>query len=136
MQKLFIQSTKTSPEVLLSPTENIFHIKGNSMPEDVRAIYYPVTDWIRTFVGDLLIDSSAYTLVNPLVFKLDLVYFNSSSAKFLFDIFTELKRLRKSGIPFRIEWYYEHEDQEMKDAGLDMSSMSEIEFTLIEKSEE
>lgn len=135
MQRLFIQSTNVSPEILLSPAENIFYIRGNSMPEDVRAIYYPVTDWIRTFVSDLLCDSSAYTLVNPLVFKIDLVYFNSSSAKFLYDIFTELRQLRKSGIPFIVEWYYDSDDHEMKEAGVDISSLSEMEFSFIEKHE-
>lgn len=103
------------------------------MPEDVRAIYYPVTEWIRTFVSDLQCDSSAYTLVNPLVFKIDLVYFNSSSAKFLYDIFTELKQLKKCGIPFRVEWYYDSDDSEMKEAGLDISTLSETEFSFFEK---
>jgi hypothetical protein len=132
MEKLFIAGTSLSPEILLSPAENIFYIKGNSMPEDVRAIYYPVTDWIRAFSDELIVGvSSDFTLQNPFILKIDLIYFNSSSAKFLYDIFTELKRLRLSGIPFRIDWYYDIEDPDMKDAGLDISTMSEIEFTYI-----
>ncbi len=135
MQKLHISQTLTTPEILFSPGENIFLIKGTSSPEDVRALYYPVIDWVKTFVEDLLTGSDkSFNKDNPLQFSVDLTYFNSSSAKFLFDIFTELKKLIVRGIPVKIVWIYEEEDSDMYDAGVDISVLAGMEFSFSVKS--
>src|SRR5664280_513733 len=100
MQKLYIKPTSTTPEVNFLPEQNIFLLRGVSSPEDVRAMYYPVIEWIVDFVNEILDGKvKSYTSDNPLKFKVDLIYLNSSSAKFLFDIFVELKRLIRHGIP-------------------------------------
>jgi hypothetical protein len=134
MQKFYIGPTTTTPEIIFSPEENLFIIRGTSSPEDVRAMYYPVIEWINVFVNEIL-DGKHYTYSNenPLKFQTDLVYFNSSSAKFIYDIFSELKRLLVSGIPVVIEWYYDEEDIDLKEAGFDISLLAGIEFTYISK---
>jgi hypothetical protein len=132
MQKLYFSPTRYTPEIILSPDENVYLIRGNSSPEDVRALYYPVTDWLRNFSTEVL-KKNSFTLENPMRFTFDLRYFNSSSAKFIFDILTELKALRSSGIPVIIEWYYEEDDIDVKEAGDDISSIANIEFVFIEK---
>ena len=134
MQKLYIGSTSNTPEIHFSPEENIFMITGTSCPEDVRALYYPVTDWIKSFVDDAIkSDPNKDESVNPYKFQTDLNYFNSSSAKFLYDIFSELKRLVHSGVPVVVEWFYDEEDLDMKEAGFDIASLVEMEFTYIPK---
>jgi hypothetical protein len=134
MLKLCIPSGVNTPEIYFSPEENIFVIKGKSAPEDVRALYYPVISWVKEYTNSLLADAqSVYTPENPLKFKVDLLYFNSSSAKFLNDIFTELRRLSPKGICVRIEWFYDEEDIDMKDAGTDISILADMEFTYVPK---
>ena len=134
MKKLYIAPTTTTPEISFSPEENIFFIKGNSSPEDVRALYYPVIEWIKELSKSIINESSlSFSTDNPLKLTVDLEYFNSSSAKFLFDIFTELKQLTPSGIPVKIEWYHEKEDLDMKEAGKDISTLVEMEFHYIPK---
>ncbi len=135
MQKLYIEPTRTTPEVRFSPAENIFIIKGTSSPEDVRAMYYPVLDWIKIFIDDVLEgEITTFSSSRPVRFQCDLEYFNSSSAKFLFDIFSELKRLLDRGIKVDVEWYYEEADGDQKEAGADISTLVEMEFTFISKS--
>jgi hypothetical protein len=132
MQKLFIPSTLTTPEISFSPEDNYFMIKGNSAPEDVRSLYYPVIEWIRIFVDDLLEgEYPKYNKENPLRFQTDLHYFNSSSAKFLFDIFNELKRLQTKEFPLVIDWNYESDDLDQKEAGIDIALLVEMEFNYI-----
>lgn len=134
--ELYISQTSDSPEVHFSPKENIFLIRGISSPEDVRAVYYPVIEWIRNYVSDLLLTEHQkryFTPENPLRFKTDLRYFNSSSAKFLYDIFMELQRLVPSGIPFIVEWFYDKEDIDLKEAGSEIASLAGMEFTYIPK---
>ena len=134
MQKLYIGPTQSTPEINFSPAENIFIIRGTSSPEDVRALYYPVIEWLRIFVDDVLEgELPQYSLENPVRLQTDLEYFNSSSAKFLFDIFTELKRLLTKNVRLNIEWYYDREDLDQKEAGTDISLLVELDFTFIQK---
>lgn len=134
MQKLYIEPSKISPEIRFSPDENIFIIRGNSSPEDVRALYYPVIEWIKIFIDDVIEgEYRIFTPENPMRFQTDLEYFNSSSAKFYYDIFTELKRLIAANIPVVVEWYYDGEDIDQKDAGADIALLAGMEFTFIAK---
>jgi hypothetical protein len=134
IEKLYIKPTNITPEVHFSPQENIFIIRGISSPEDVRSLYYPVIEWVKEYVTSLLeIKDASFTKDSPLRFKTDLMYFNSSSAKFLYDIFLELKRLVPSGIPYIVEWYYDGEDIDLKEAGADIATLVGMEFTYIVK---
>lgn len=134
MQKLYIRSGANTPEIHFSPEENIFLIRGKSSPEDVRELYYPVINWVKAYTEVILEELfSTYTPEIPLKFQVDLSYFNSSSAKFLYDIFSELKRLIPAGIPFVIEWIYDEEDIDMREAGTDIAQLVEMEFTFVPK---
>lgn len=137
MQKFYLSPTATTPEINLSPEENIMFIRGKSSPEDVRAMYYPVISWINTFINNIVEGKIiTYSTENPLVFQIDLAYFNSSSAKFLFDIFAELKRLPAIGVAVKVEWAYDAEDIDLKEAGSDISLLAGMEFTYIPKARE
>ncbi|HEX7494218.1 MAG TPA: DUF1987 domain-containing protein [Bacteroidales bacterium] len=134
MQKLYIPPTDITPEVHFSPQEKIFNIRGVSSPEDVRAMYYPVIEWFISYINELLEDKNTnFTSDSPLRFRTELLYFNSSSAKFLYDIFLELNRLTQAGIPFIVEWVYEEDDLDLKEAGSDIALLVGMEFSYISK---
>jgi hypothetical protein len=134
MENLYLAPTNLSPEILFSPEKNIFSIKGRSSPEDVRNLYYPVIDWVKDFCKKVLEDSHfQYTSEKPFILQFEFTYFNSSSAKFIFDIITEVKRLEKAGIPTIIEWVYDEEDLDLKEAGTDIAILAEMEFRYIGK---
>ena len=134
MQKLYIEQTRITPEIKFSPDEKIFLICGVSSPEDVRALYYPVIEWTNIFVDDIIEGAvKIFDKESPVKLQIDLSYFNSSSAKFIFDILTEFKRLQKSEVPLIVEWYHEQEDIDMRDAGTDIALLVEMEFVYIPK---
>ncbi|MBN2634615.1 MAG: DUF1987 domain-containing protein [Bacteroidales bacterium] len=129
MQRLIIDQTELTPEINFSPQEKKFLIRGVSSPEDVRALYYPVIEWIRIYVDDILEgEKKVFTPESPLRLQIDLSYFNSSSAKFLYDILMEIKRLHTGGVPVLIEWIYEDEDTDMYEAGTDIAELAEMDF--------
>jgi len=134
MEKLIIDPTHITPAIILSPDDNNFSINGMSAPEDVRALYYPVIEWMNKFHEEVLSGNyKTFTDTNALVFKIDLNYFNSASAKFLFDILLALKKVADAGISTIIEWYYEEDDIDMKEAGEDISELVEMELKYIIK---
>jgi hypothetical protein len=120
---------------MFSPDENVFYIRGTSSPEDVRKLYYPVIEWQNKFVEEILKgELKNFNTENPLRFQIDLSYFNSSSAKFNFDMLSELKKLPSAGIPVNVEWHSDDDDKDMKEAGVDFSQLVGMEFTFIPKS--
>ena len=130
---MIVEPTPHSPEIRFEPSSGRFLISGVSRPEDVRTFYYPVVDWLRKFLdeeiktGKITFDES-----NPLILDVTLKYFNSSSAKFLFDIFSELGNINEEGGKLKIRWFYESGDDDMLEAGEELSEIAEIPFEFIE----
>ena len=134
MEILKIEPTHISPTIRFIPDLNDFLISGMSAPEDVRALYYPVIEWMDKFNSELISGNyKIFSETNPMILKIDLNYFNSASAKFLLDILLELKKIRESGTPVVVEWYYEEDDIDMKGAGEDLSELVEMELKYIIK---
>lgn len=132
MEKLFIPGNELNPEIILDPATWRLSVSGTSAPEDVRSLYYPVTEWV-TEMADKLIANPAAAGKTGVVMTFDLKYFNSSSGKFFHDIFVELARLRSKGCNLEVRWLYEADDEDMLEAGQDMADLAELEFTYIKK---
>ncbi|MBS0011883.1 MAG: DUF1987 domain-containing protein [Bacteroidales bacterium] len=135
MQKLYIPASDVTPEILFSPEEKIFRIKGISRPENVREIYEPVVKWLSGYSSILSNDRTLYDEDNPFMLHFDLDYFNSSTAKFIYDIIMIIKLIRGGGTPTAIAWYYHPDDTDCLEAGEDMAEMAEMDFVYIKKQE-
>lgn len=133
MEKLYSPATKFNPEIMLSHNDNTFFIRGNSRPENARAIYEPLIQWLGEYKKILAADKSAYDRDNPFILQLDLEYFNSSSAKFLYDITILTGSFRENNIPVAIAWTYDPSDPESREAGQDLAELAEIEFVYIKR---
>jgi hypothetical protein len=133
MEPLIIGATDKTPEIILDPYNDNYEISGNSRPENVREFYNPVINWLFEFEREVL-DKKVikFDKKHPLNFKLKMNYFNSSSAKFLYDLINELVRFHKKGHIIRILWYFEKDDEDMKYAGEEMSELLEVPFQFIE----
>jgi len=131
MKGLYIEPTKITPEINFSPDDNIFAIRGYSSPEDVRALYYPVIEWLEIFIQDIIDGEYNFSPSNPMRFEFYLPYFNSSSAKFIFDILIDLRKLEERGIPVVVVWHYDIDDLEQREAGEEMSELAGINFNYV-----
>ncbi len=69
-------------------------------------------------------------------FNFRLVYFNSSTAKILIGLFDALEGAAKTGVQVRLAWYYDPEDDTMKEFGEELSEeLEHAEFELIARGE-
>jgi hypothetical protein len=132
MEAFITEQTETSPKITLDPANHIFEISGISRPEDVRDFYYPVFDWFEKFKIEV-IDSKIYIYDkdNPLNFKIKLSYFNSSSAIFLSNLLTEFNKFHEQGQYVKIYWFFEEDDDDMREAGEELSEMLELTFNYV-----
>lgn len=108
MNQLIIQETEDTPKINFNVDKNIFEISGRSYPDNVFLFYEPVFAWLNNYANNP-------KKITNFIFKLD--YFNTASAKILFDILMILDNIHTQGNTVEIKWFYKKEDEDMKEAG-------------------
>lgn len=132
MNPLKIEQTNVSPLVNFNPTLGIYVMAGYSRPENVRDFYMPIIDWLSEFKDSLCQSKNKGEMLNHIDFDFKFIYFNSSSAKFLYDIVIILNEMQKLSLPISINWHFDKEDDELREAGEELSDMAQVPFKFIE----
>ena len=130
MEKLVIEPTFNSPSVILDPESNQFDFSGESRPENVRKFYLPILEWLDSFAKEQS-EMSSSARSSSLLVRFNFEYFNSTSAKYILDIFKALNVLNDLGIEILVKWLYEEDDEDMLEVGEEMSRMSKLDFEYV-----
>jgi hypothetical protein len=131
MEKLTIESTLNSPKIILDPESNQFEFSGESRPENVRNFYMPILEWLEAFAGECTGKGKGGG-DQPLEFRFGFEYFNSTSAKYILDVFKILHNIQEAGTGIQVKWRYEEDDEDMFEVGQEMARMSGLEFEYVE----
>jgi len=115
---LRVKATDKTPSFEYIPKQGTFNIKGVSIPVDAKAFYNPIFDWLSGFVE--VQDPNSYLIIN-----ISLDYFSPSSIMHLIKIFKKLEKFDNASI----NWYYE--DDELLEAGTELSTILHIKFNMI-----
>ena len=129
MEKLILAPTLNTPSIILDPAGNKFELKGESRPENVRSFYLPILDWLEKFAEEI----SGSGNNSPIEFSFNFEYFNSTSAKYILDIFKILNSINSSGKTVKVSWHYEEDDEDMYEVGMEMSRMAGIDFEYVKE---
>ena len=113
----------TSRTPLIEINSGYCLIKGECYPEDISEISIPI---MKEIEQELL-------SVEKFVLELELYYFNSSSAKLLFDIFDKVDEAAADGLDVQIKWNYRSGDDSMQEAGEDFEE--DIEYSTFKMQE-
>ena len=132
MQPYTVDSTDSTPKIILDPDNKVFEISGISRPENVRECYEPVIDWFEDF-GNQLKNYEFSNSGELITFKIQLNYFNSASAKFILDVLMEINKLYNQGMNLKIDWHYDEGDDDMKEVGEELSEIVDFDFKYIEE---
>lgn len=127
MEKLEIHETKDSPRVILDPKSNVFSIAGVCHPENVTKFYEPIIDWIEKYK----IEISNTKVSKPIELSLFFRYINSASYKYLLTFLQLVEGYTTLGIPVNVSWYYEPEDVDMRDAGIEIFDFSGVKLPYV-----
>ncbi len=125
-----MEPTANSPRIVLDPENRNFEFSGESRPENVRKFYLPILEWLEAYTAEqdkLRDDERTFGLLCQFNFE----YFNSTSAKYILDIFKSLNAISALGIGLEIKWLYEEDDEDMLEVGQEMSRMSKLSFEYI-----
>ncbi len=132
MDILRIEGTNATPRVVFDHKVRMLEISGYSRPENVRDFYAPLLQWLEDFKQSILSNSVEGAELEPITFKFKFIYFNSSSAKFIYDIILLLSDMQKNKIPLKIYWHFDEDDDEMREAGEELSDLANLPFFFIE----
>ena len=131
MEVIDIKATDHTPKVILDHNNNILEISGDSRPENAGKFYAPIIKWLDDYNKYIYWRKEQGTSVESITFTFNLEYFNSTSAKFLLDVFQQLKEFNKETELFKVKWHYDEKDTDMKESGEEFELMVEMKFEYI-----
>lgn len=120
--KFILRPTRTTPLVVLDAHKEYLLIKGRSSPENAIGFYGLLEDRIQQY------KLSGKPKLNV---KLELDYFNTSSAKCLFQLIKNLESLQHSGALVNVYWCFHEDDLDLQETGEDFNESSILEFKMV-----
>jgi len=109
MENIKIEATERSPQVDFDFSKNVFFLGGESYPEDVPSFFGPPISQLEEHL-----ESQDGAKVE---FNFELIYFNSSSAKVLMELFEMLDEAAENGNDVVVNWAYDEDDDNMEELG-------------------
>lgn len=110
------------PVFLIDEKNGYIRMEGVSLMEISHEFYIPVIDNVKSYVDSKPDAVRIYTRLE---------YFNTTSSKYIMDIFKLFIPLHKDGSEVTVYWYYDVDDENMHEAGVDYKAMVNIPFKLI-----
>lgn len=123
MEKLILEPKNKTPKLDFDHNTGKMTVSGVSSAENSLEFYRPILSWIDDYKQAPQKDTTV---------DINYKYFNTSSAKCILDMLERFVQLKSTDTNLVINWYYEKDDEEMYDAGVNFSDILETTFNLIE----
>lgn len=122
MNNLVSEKTKNTLGVNFNCSTGIFELTGSSYPENAAEFFRPLIDWIQKYFLEV---------TKKIVLNIKLDYLNSSSIKYLSDIFDKLENYHKSGGEVEVNWFYKEDDEDIMEMGEEIKEDVDFNFNII-----
>ena len=126
MEPLQIPSTQNQvPDVELDPDAGVLTFAGQCYMDNADKFFDPIFNWLEEFLD---------VYDQDILFEMQLEYFNTSSAKCLWEIFMRLERYQKEkGATAIVQWYFEEDDENTWDLFEDFKAEVAIKFVHVDE---
>ena len=131
MKIIDIKGSDKTPEVTLDDVKQVFQIKGNCLPENIREFSRQVINKLEEYLHKPGKDTSDKEEAGPFRVHFRLGYFNSAAAKFIADILVLCGNFSQNGGNLKIYWYFDEDDHDMLEAGEEISQMVSVPMEFI-----
>jgi hypothetical protein len=113
MNNLYIPASVSSPEVDFRFDEHRLLLKGEAYPENAAVFWGDIITAMNNYLGQ--VESGQRITV-----QVALSYFNSSSTKMLFSLFSALNDKALAGNTVVLDWYHDEEDDTIFEFGQEL----------------
>ncbi|MFP4023015.1 MAG: DUF1987 domain-containing protein [Thiohalospira sp.] len=127
MNSLKIEGTTFTPEINFDIDNNTLSFLKVSKPANAYEFYQPVFEFIDHFEKEKVKSKVVKELV--IDFKFD--YFNTATAKILYELLEKIKRIKSQGVDIIINWFYHKEDDDLLEEGHMMAEAVGLDFKFI-----
>lgn len=124
MEPLQIEGSNKTPSIILDAQKGIIEIKGISDEEDALGFFFPIIQWL-----DVYVKHPAPHTDMTLEFK----YYNTASAKALYEVLKRISEIHKSGNTVSVKWYYPEGDDHLLSEIETFSDIAHLPIEAIEK---
>lgn len=124
MEPLHINATDKTPKVYLNAQEGRIELKGISDEEDALGFFFPVIQWLDAYIKHPATHTEA-------VF--DFKYYNTASAKSIYEILKRISEIHKAGSTINVQWYYPSGDDHLLGEIENFSDIAHLPIQAIEK---
>lgn len=107
MKTIICASSRSTPEISFDTEDRVFRVKGISTVVNAFEFYDLAITWINL---------NGKSLEEPVGFYFHLPYFNSASMKGILMLMERIKSGVEAGLPWRIQWNVEDDDEFLLDA--------------------
>lgn len=128
MEKLTIESTKSSPEIVFDPDAHHLAIRGQSYPENAIKFYEPILAWLDGYLSNV-------SEQEKVTFELLLPYMNTSSTKCFMLLLDKLEDAHQEGKQVTVEWYYNVDNDSELECAEEFKEDYSLPFHIIPKKE-
>ncbi len=119
---LKIAQTSITPSCTLDWDKNTLNMKGRSSPCSSMEFYSPITEKIvHAFRQGR----------KSLTANFEFEYFNTSSSKCIYDLLKKLSIAQNNGADVIVNWFYEEDDEDMRETGEDYEEILGLNFNYI-----
>jgi len=123
MENIKIERSDSTPSILIDFDEKYLEIKGVSIPEDTEDFYNPLLKALEEYI------EAGETGEVHIVFKF--IYINTGTSAVIVKILKLLEGFDTEEADIKIEWFYEENDEDMKDLGDYFHSFTELPFETV-----
>lgn len=130
MELFHIQSTqKYMPTIVLDPASCTLELIGQCYMEHTDKFFQPVFEWLDEFLSE--------EKDMPVVLNIKLSYFNTSAVKCIWETLNRLAKYHKrTELEVAINWYFDEEDDNMRDIYYDFCEEIPLQFNHIQINED
>ncbi|MDK2979085.1 MAG: hypothetical protein PWP52_1799 [Bacteroidales bacterium] len=127
MNSLKIEGTTFTPEINFDIDNNTLSFLKVSKPANAIEFYQPVFEFLDNFENEKVKAKVVQELI--IDFKFD--YFNTATAKVIYELLAKFKRIKKQGVDIIIKWFYHEEDEDLLEEGQMMAEAVGLDFKFI-----
>lgn len=122
MNKVFINATNVTPEITFDKRVGNLGFNGRSYPENPKNFYKVI---------HMLVDQLKMCKSQTISLYLNLDFFNAGSAKCIYRVMKMMGEMKYLGKRINLNWYYEADDQCMREIGEDFASSLDLDINFV-----
>ena len=123
MDNIKEERTRVTPGLDFDAEKGLIEVEGRLIPESDKEVFEEWFQWLDEYAANPQPETTV---------RFALAYFNTSSSRFLLEFFTKLGEVNKQdNTQIKLQWVYENDDDDMKEAGHDYEAMISIPVEMV-----